>query len=297
MREFIGFALVVISMGAAPPAWTESDFQALLSLRKGFQGDTLEMKKLREEAHQEAVKLGERMIAKYRGLENLSFRLRTVYCKYGESVWHERLMAQVACQPSAVASQVLVNDKPLWWFYSQDGRLKQFKAPWNGVSGQMTEISSNPERVYLIEKVDPDIFCNIARTYRTWVGKNNWIPGMLKERFIDPFGLYAGRIKSADNEPLDIIISENIDDPLDKQWDAIYLTKRGMITRRVTVFSKIGSLVSVYDDFDESPVPSGTFAPPPELIKRSARWEKLTEKDAVTRFRALQEKDKNGENP
>lgn len=289
----IRLAAVFACLGASPPEWSQSDYLALLRLREGVKGNSREMKKLQDDAHKRAVKLGDKMLSKYRSLRNLSFRMRTVVSDAGTKTWHDHLSAQIACRPAALASSVKFQDHPLWWFFLKDGKMKQFKAPWNGVGGQRTEISGDVSHLYLLEGVNQEIQCDSARTFRTWVGKDNWIPSMLKERFFDTSGVYAGQIKSDRQQVLDVVISpaENSGGSLDNQWDAFYINDEGLLVKRVTTFIGIFTVVDGYYDFDERPISDTTFSPSPALLKQSSGWEKLTENDAIRRRRLAQEKD------
>lgn len=296
---FVSLALAA-NPATSQPVEAENDFRRLANLELCPQG-----KLTKPERHQRAVVISQAMLDHYTNLKNLSFSARAMYYTVpletalkgfvgSTEQWQprERMRFTLSNQPGWLASQVWVKDQLLWSFYLRDNKLREFKSPWNGVPGKKTE-TSDITHAHLIEGVDEHLMCDLAVTFRPWVGPNPATPTAIKQRLIDGSkegndngfeGLWLGQLDGAD-----VIITR--DKTSDANWDAFYIKDRLLVRR--TMFVKMeesGNLAitdTTYSHFSTDEIGQKTFEPDEALTRRVATWLTLSEKEAMTEYRSV----------
>lgn len=278
------------------PVEAKNDFQRLATLEQHPDGVLSPA-----ERHHKAVVVGQAMLDHYTSLKNLSFSARAMYYTVplevaaknfegSTNAWQprERMHFAVSNQPGRLLSRVWVKDQLLWWFYLNNNRLREFKSPWNGVPGKQTE-TSDITHAHLIEGVEEHLMCDLAITYRSWIGPKAFMPTVIQTNLIagnnnGVEGQWIGQLDGAD-----IIISR--DKTSDVKWDAFYIKDRFLIRRVMFVkMEENGHYLvtdTVYSNHSTAEIPPKNLGPDETLTRRVASWLTLSEKEAMSEYRKV----------
>jgi len=261
---------------------------------------------------QKAADLGTRVRKAMESCDFASFRLRICYFWTIEGSkesakplreWklHEEHDVEIVSSGKQVAAHVVINGKPLYDYFYNQGHAREFKHPWNGVKGQAAVYESDGY-FHLRDGVESrlDLDCEVAALLTPYVGPESTLASPYESCIRT--GEWLGTVEGPHGERCDLVCITSDPDEEDGQWDYYLIGQRGLIVQkyRFRAVRKITKSVSglsefnramyvmTFDDFCTTAPKPSAFVPSRALLELSKDWKDVSEKVKATRQKEAQ---------